>query len=74
MPKVTIEFDLPEEQEEYDIYSKATSLHACLWDLKQDLRNTRKYLELSVEEDRIYEEIQDKLWSSIEDFEITHLM
>ena len=44
MPKVTIKFDLPEENEEYKITSQAQSMHSVLWKVQMDLlRPMRKY-------------------------------
>jgi len=38
MPKVTFEFDLPEEEREYEVASQATKMQTFLWDYSQQLR------------------------------------
>jgi len=41
--KATFTFDLPEEQEEYETYSRAGKYGSVLWDLDQWLRSEIKY-------------------------------
>ena len=43
MPKATFEFDLPEEEREYEIASQANRIHSFLWDFSQQLRSWQKY-------------------------------
>jgi hypothetical protein len=43
MPKVTIEFNLPEESEEYKITTNAMEYYCALCDLDNDLRNALKH-------------------------------
>ena len=44
MPKVTLEFNLPEEQEELAITQNASRMHAAFWDIGNDLfRPARKH-------------------------------
>lgn len=43
--RVTLEFNLPEEQDEYEIYHNARKYYSVLWDLDQFLRNKLKYPE-----------------------------
>lgn len=43
MPKATLVFILPEEQEQFDVTVKADGLYFTLWDLDQWLRNKIKY-------------------------------
>lgn len=44
MPKAILEFNLPEEQEEFNTTSKAGDMHSVLWDLQnQVFRNILKY-------------------------------
>jgi ribosomal protein L31E len=38
MPKVTFEFDLPEDQTEYEVASQANQMQSFLWDYSQQLR------------------------------------
>ena len=43
MPKVTIEFNLPEDQSYYDVVNQSPRMLALLWDLSQKLRSWQKY-------------------------------
>ena len=43
MPQVTITFNLPEDNEAYEIAHNASNIHAVLWDYLQELRNLMKY-------------------------------
>ena len=53
--KVSITYNLPEEQEEYDRANKATDLCSFVWDFQQYLRDQWKYAEKPDEIDKIYE-------------------
>ena len=35
MPKVRLEFDLPEDQKEWNTANNGTSYYTCLWDIYQ---------------------------------------
>ena len=43
MPKAILEFNLPEEQEEFTQASTARSMFSVLWDFSQDLRSWLKH-------------------------------
>jgi len=43
MPKVIIEFNLPEEDYEYNLATNASRYHGILWDFQMWLRNKVKY-------------------------------
>ena len=43
MSKVTIEYTLPEEQEEFETANNASKYYSVIWDLDQYLRNFVKY-------------------------------
>lgn len=43
MPKAILEFNLPDEQVEYDIVTQAPRMQSFLWDFTQQLRSWRKY-------------------------------
>lgn len=43
MPKVTIEYNLPDEQHEYEVAMQATKSQSFLWDFSQQLRSWQKY-------------------------------
>lgn len=63
MPKVIIEFNLPEEQFEYDEATKARSYSRTIEDLDNYLRGKIKYDDtLTDEQYDVYQEIRSKLW------------
>jgi hypothetical protein len=41
--KAILEFNLPEDQHEYDVVLQAQKTHSFLWDFSQQLRSWRKY-------------------------------
>lgn len=41
--KATFEFDLPEDQHEYDIMNQAIRMQRVMWDLSEALRTWEKY-------------------------------
>lgn len=41
--KATFEFDLPEDQHEYDVMSQASKMQRFLWEFSQQLREWEKY-------------------------------
>ena len=41
--KAIFEFNLPEDQHEYEVMSQASKLQSFLWDFSQQLRSWQKY-------------------------------
>ena len=41
--KAIIEFELPEDQEEYQMANNASKMYMALWDIRQLLRSKLKY-------------------------------
>ena len=41
--KAIIEFDLPEDRDEYEMANNASKMYMALWDIKQLFRSTLKY-------------------------------
>lgn len=41
--KAILEFNLPEDQHEYEVVTQATKVQSFLWDFSQQLRNWYKY-------------------------------
>lgn len=62
MPKVTLEFVLPEEKEEFEITTKAGAMNLALWDFAQYLRTQVKYVDHSESDDAVYESIREKFY------------
>jgi hypothetical protein len=43
MPKVTFEFNLPEENAEFETFSQAGKMHSALWEITQKFRSIEKW-------------------------------
>ena len=72
MPKITVEYNLPEEQDEFDTANNASKYYSVLWDLDQYLRNFVKYP--SDREDPILTDtmakVRDELWRLMKEYNL----
>jgi len=41
--KITFEFNLPDDQDKYEVVNQANKMQSLLWDFSQQLRSWRKY-------------------------------
>lgn len=64
--KGTLEFNLPEENEEFDVAVNAMSYRIALADVGDYLREKLKYSDLTEEQYKIYEEINERFYSIVE--------
>ena len=64
-----LEFTLPEEEQQFELASKASKLYAILWDFDQYIRGEIKYNAESLPESTLkkLEEIRDKFNNLCED-------
>lgn len=69
--KATLEFNLPEENEEFETASNAWKYKSVLWEMDNYLRNKLKYEELKGEEYVAYEQVREHLWSLINEENVT---
>lgn len=62
--KAILEFNLPEEQGEFELASQAGSIWCVIWELNQFLRSKLKYESEKYTEEqlKIYSEIREKLF------------
>ena len=51
--KAIIEFQLPEDRDEYDMANNAGKMYMALWDIKQLLRSTLKYNPTGLNEEEL---------------------
>jgi len=65
--KATLEFNLPEDKEDYEMTINASKYYLALWHIKQELRSKLKYAELSEQEYEIYEKVSNKFNEILED-------
>ena len=72
--KAILEFNLPEDQEEYDMINNASKMYLSLWDIKQMLRSKLKYNPdgLNTEQLEQWESMQDEFYEILDnhDFKI----
>ena len=74
MPKATLTFNLPEEQDEWKLINQAGSLHSALWDFSQYLRQRLKYEEISEAEAAVLEAVRTKFWELAQEHNIADLL
>lgn len=61
--KAVLEFNLPEDQQEFELATKGMKFWSILWDLDQSLRSKTKYASDDLPQDKYdaYQEIRDEL-------------
>ena len=68
--KATLEFNLPDDQNEFDLAVQGSKMYLALWDISKELRTLWKYEELSEEEWNMVERIRDKFYEILDDNQI----
>ena len=68
--KLTLEFNMPEDQVEFDFAVHGSKMYSALWDISQELRTLWKYEELSDEEFKIVERIRNKFYEILDENQI----
>ena len=63
--KATLEFDLPEETEEFETASNGWRYKSILCELDNYLRSKVKYEDLDDRDYALYEKIREQLWELI---------
>ena len=64
--KARLEFDLPEDQHEFDLCHRAREMYLNLWDLTEQIRTWRKY----GHKFKNVDELLDSLWEECIDHEL----
>ena len=61
--KAILEFNLPEDQTEYQMVNDASKMFSVIWDMKQWLRSQTKYAPDSMSDDtyKAFEECRERL-------------
>lgn len=75
MPKVTLEFKLPEENHEHHVAINGTKFYLALYDMQTQLRSARKYNSfnsevITNEQSEIIEKVEDFFHSVLDDYNI----
>ena len=64
--KATLEFNLPDDQEDFQDAVNGLKWRVMVWNFDQHLRSQLKYNDnLSEEQYKVYEEIRDFLWEKM---------
>lgn len=66
MPRATLSFKLPEEQEEFDLAVSGSKLSCNVNEFANWLRSEMKYKELTDVQHEIYEAVREKLWECLD--------
>lgn len=69
--KVTLEFTLPEEQEECEKAQRAHDYYMVLWDLDTWLRGIVKHGILPEDLHNTYEIVRTKFWELLKDYDVS---
>ena len=71
--KATLEFNLPEDRDDFALATNASKMWSVLWELDQDLRAKVKYAPDDSNEDKLeaYQEIREKLRELMRDEDIS---
>jgi hypothetical protein len=62
--KAILEFNLPEDKEEFDVASKGMAWALLVWDIEQFIRNKIKYEQ---DKDGILQLVRDRLYFNMEE-------
>jgi len=70
--KATLEFNLPDDQQEYDLANSGLAFWHVLWELDQELRANTKYAPDDMTDDDYdaYQKIRDKLYELMNDYNV----
>ena len=65
-----LRFDLPEDQNEYNMVNNAGKLFSALWDIQQELRKYYKHGHEFKDADDAVEKIRDKFYEILGDYHL----
>ena len=69
--KATLEFNLPEDQAEFDLATQGPNMYSALWGISEELRTLWKYEELNEKEWDMVERIRNKFYEILEENKIS---
>ena len=70
MSKAIFEFNLPEEQNEYDIMNQAPKVQIFLWEFSQQLRSWQKYGHRFTDADDAVSKIREEFYALLNNYEV----
>lgn len=62
MPIVTVKFDLPEENEDFEFYIKAPKYFSATWEFASWLRQKVRHEDLDEKDYDIFEKVYEKMY------------
>lgn len=68
--KAIFEFDLPNDQHEYEVMSQSPKTQRFLWDFSQQLRSWRKYHHDFKDADDALDKIRDEFYRLLNEHEV----
>lgn len=68
--KVKFEFNLPDDQHEYDVMNQASKMQSFLWDFSQQLRAWRKYHHDFKDADDALDKIREEWYTLLNNHEV----
>jgi len=68
--KATLEFNLPEDQNEFEYATKGSEMFVILWELKEEYRKLMKYHNLTETEYKLINDLNDKLCEDLQHYGI----
>jgi hypothetical protein len=63
--KAILKFNLPEENEEFEMASQASKLYYAVSEFDNFLRNKIKHSDLTDEQYNVYESVRQELWNNL---------
>ena len=70
MPKATFTFNLPDEENEYKVMSKAQNTQRMLWDFSQQLRSWQKYHHDFKSADDALDKIREEFYNLLNQYQV----
>jgi len=70
MPKAIFEFNLPEDQHEYDVMNQASKMQRFLWEFSEQLRSWQKYGHRFENADDAVEKIREEFHTLLNNYEV----
>ena len=68
--KAILEFNLPEDQNEFEYATKGSEMFLILWNVKQEYRKLMKYNDLTEVEYKLIEDLNNKLFEDLQHYGI----
>lgn len=68
--KATFEFDLPEDQHEYDVMNQASKMQRMLWEFSEQLRSWEKYGHQFTSADNAVYSIREEFYKMLNNYEV----